>query len=63
MSDFFVGMSQVSPVFHTVAIVSIAQPWWLGGRAAASFNTSLTSSSVDQIPLEEDFTRYNILSK
>ena len=25
------------------------QPWWLGGRAAASFNTSLTSASVDRI--------------
>ena len=33
------------------------QPWWPGGRAAASFNTSLTSALVDRILLEEDYTK------
>ena len=51
-SLFFLFMITIFPI----------QPWWLGGRAAASFNTSLTSASVDQIPLEEDYTHYkNVL--
>ena len=36
------------------------QPWWPGGRAAASFNTSQFSVWVDQIPLKSKHgTMYN----